>query len=95
MVSHNTTSGVTVTAITYYVEGSSGNRYAVGVDPVDGVTRCTCRAGQFGRDCKHQRAVREQVTAAREQMTRQTSAAWWIDRCSDSAQTILRALIQD
>jgi len=40
------------------------------------------------------RAVREQVTAAREQMTRQTSAAWWIDRRSDSAQTILRALIQ-
>jgi len=40
------------------------------------------------------RAVREQVTAAREQMTRQTSAAWWIDRRSDSAQAILRALIQ-
>ncbi len=59
MTSHNPSTGVSITAILYHVEGSKGDRYVVNVDPVDFVTRCTCRAGQFGKDCRHQALVRE------------------------------------
>lgn len=39
------------------------------------------------------RAVREQVIAARERMSRQTSAAWWLDHRSDSPQMVLKSLL--
>jgi len=59
MVSTNHTTGVRITAIYYHIEGSKGDRYVVNVDPCDYATRCTCRAGQFGKDCRHQALVRE------------------------------------
>lgn len=59
MTSTNCSSGVIIRSITYRVTGSTGTEYAVSVDPVDQTMRCSCRAGQFGKDCRHQRAVRE------------------------------------
>ena len=59
MVSHNTTTGLTIVAITYSVEGWEGTVHNVSVDPVDQSMRCTCREGWRGADCQHQQPVRE------------------------------------
>ncbi len=51
--------GQTITrSIRYHVTGSTGDAYVVTVDPRDTRTACSCPAGSFGKDCKHQRAVR-------------------------------------
>lgn len=58
MTSKNVATGTEVSKITYPIHAESGGRYYVDVDPVDETTRCTCKAGENGKDCKHQYAVR-------------------------------------
>jgi len=45
-------------SIRYPVIGSTGAAYTVSVDPCDARTTCTCPAGTFGKDCRHQKSVR-------------------------------------
>lgn len=58
MTSKTIATGVEISKIVYPVKAESGEDYEVSVDPVDGVTGCTCKAGSNGKDCKHQYAVR-------------------------------------
>jgi len=53
------TPAYTIRSIRFIVPSRSGGEdHIVSVDPRDGLTRCTCTAGSFGKDCHAQAAVR-------------------------------------
>lgn len=58
MTTTNLNHNLIIRSTRYTVTGSTGTAYTVHVDP-DGLTRCDCKAGSFGKDCRHQRQVRE------------------------------------
>lgn len=52
MTSKNRTTGVEISSIRYRPQQRDGGSvHTVSVDPVDGVMTCTCKAGEYGREC--------------------------------------------
>ena len=60
MTSTYATQGYTIERVSYTIPSASESSatHTVEMDPATGLLHCDCRAGRYGRDCWHAKAIR-------------------------------------